>query len=63
MHDILYENQQGLDHYHLVEYASTLDLEVEKFNNDLFSHTYAGHIHQDYISVVRSGVVVHQHFS
>jgi protein-disulfide isomerase len=56
MHDILYENQQALDHYHLVEYASMLDLDVERFNNDSFSHTYAGHIHEDFISGVRSGV-------
>jgi protein-disulfide isomerase len=37
MHDILYENQQALDHYHLVEYANMLDLDIERFNNDSFS--------------------------
>lgn len=56
MHDILYENQQALDHYHLIEYASMLNLDVERFNNDLFSHKYAEHIREDFISGVRSGV-------
>lgn len=56
MHDILYENQQALDHYHLVEYATMLNLDVERFNNDIFGHKYAGHIHEDFISGVRSGV-------
>lgn len=56
MHDLLYENQQALDYYHLVEYTSTLGLNIERFNNDLFSHVYAGRIHDDFISGVRSGV-------
>jgi protein-disulfide isomerase len=56
MHDLLYENQQALDYYHLVEYASTLDLDIERFNNDLFSHVYAGRVREDFISGVRSGV-------
>ena len=56
MHDLLYENQQALDYYHLVEYATMLDLNIERFNNDLFSHVYAGRIHEDFISGVRSGV-------
>ena len=33
-----------------------LELDVERFNNELFSHTYAEHIHEDFISGVRSGV-------
>ena len=56
MHDLLYENQQALDYYHLVEYASILDLNIERFNNDLFSHVYASRVHEDFISGVRSGV-------
>jgi protein-disulfide isomerase len=56
MHDILYENQQALDHYHLIEYANMLDLDIEKFNNDLLGHKYAEHIHEDFVSGVRSGV-------
>ena len=56
MHDLLYENQQTLYYYHLVEYASILDLNIERFNNDLFSHIYAGRVHEDFISGVRSGV-------
>jgi protein-disulfide isomerase len=56
MHDILYENQQALDHYHLLEYASALDLNTKRFNNDLFSHVHAKRIHEDFMSGVRSGV-------
>ena len=41
MHDLLYENQQALDYYHLIEYASILGLNIERFNNDLFSHVHA----------------------
>jgi protein-disulfide isomerase len=56
MHDILYENQQALDYYHLVEYATVLGLDIERFNNDLFSHVHAGRVREDFISGVRSGV-------
>jgi protein-disulfide isomerase len=56
MHDILYENQQALDYYHLVEYATILGLDIERFNNDLFSHVHAGRVREDFISGVRSGV-------
>ena len=52
MHDLLYENQQTLYYHHLVEYASILDLNIERFNNDLFSHIYAGRVHKDFISGV-----------
>jgi SnoaL-like polyketide cyclase len=38
------------------EYAAILDLNIERFNNDLFSHVYAGRIHEDFISGIRSGV-------
>jgi protein-disulfide isomerase len=56
MHDLLYENQQTLYYYHLVEYANILDLNIKRFNNDLFSHIYAGRVHKDFINGVRSGV-------
>jgi protein-disulfide isomerase len=29
---------------------------LERFNNDLFSHAYAGRVREDFISGVRSGV-------
>jgi protein-disulfide isomerase len=56
MHDLLYENQQALDYYHLIEYASILGLNIERFNNDLFSHVHAGRVREDFISGVCSGV-------
>ena len=56
MYDTLYENQQALDYYHLLEYASILGLNIERFNNDLFNHIHASRIHEDFISGVRSGV-------
>jgi protein-disulfide isomerase len=56
MHDLLYENQQALDYYYLLEYASILGLNIERFNNDLFSHAYASRVREDFISGVRSGV-------
>jgi protein-disulfide isomerase len=56
MHDLLYENQQGLDPEHLLAYAGRLGLDVEGFERDLAEHVYAARVHQDFMSGVRSGV-------
>ena len=56
MHDALFEHQRSLDDRHLVQYAQTLGLDPQRFQQDLTSHTYAGRVREDFRSGVRSGV-------
>ncbi len=56
MHDMLFEHQQALDDVHLIEYASSLNLDLARFRSDLMAHTYAGRVREDFMSGVRSGV-------
>ncbi|RBI59721.1 disulfide bond formation protein DsbA [halophilic archaeon] len=57
MHDALYENQDALGDDHLRKYATELGLDVERFSREVFvDHTYADHVHEDFMSGVRSGV-------
>ena len=56
MHDALFEHQRSLDDPHLVQYARTLGLDQERFQQDLNSHTYAGRVREDFRSGVKSGV-------
>jgi protein-disulfide isomerase len=56
MHDVLFEHQRALDDWHLVQYAQTLGLDLQRFQQDLTFHTYAGRVREDFRSGVRSGV-------
>jgi len=56
MHDALFEHQRSLDDRHLVQYAQTIGLDPQRFQQDLTSHTYAGRVREDFRSGVRSGV-------
>jgi len=56
MHDCLFENQAALEDTDLVDYAATLQLEVERFADDLATHRHAGKVRADFASGVRSGV-------
>ena len=56
MHDALFEHQRSLDDRHLLQYAQTLGLDLERFQQDLASHAYAGRVRDDFRSGVRSGV-------
>ena len=56
MHDALFEHQRSLDDPHLVQYAQTLGLDLQRFQQDLTSHAYAGRVREDFRSGVRSGV-------
>jgi protein-disulfide isomerase len=55
MHDMLYENQQGLDPF-LVTYAETLSLDIDRFRIDLRDRVHATKVADDFMSGVRSGV-------
>jgi protein-disulfide isomerase len=56
MHDMLFENQHALDGPHLVQYATQIGLDVERFSQDMADHTCLERVHQDLESGVHSGV-------
>jgi protein-disulfide isomerase len=56
MHDLLYENQQHLEDDDLHGYAEQLGLDGPTFDEALAQHVYAGRVHEDFMSGVRSGV-------
>jgi protein-disulfide isomerase len=56
MHDVLYENQSHLEDGDLHRYAEQLALDLGAFDRDLAEHVYAGRVHADFMSGVRSGV-------
>jgi protein-disulfide isomerase len=56
MHDLLYQNQQGLEPPDLTHYALRAGLELYKFESMLSSEAFAGRVEADYASGVASGV-------
>lgn len=56
MHDILFENQKSLNDDDLVNYAEQLDLDVEKFMNDMHSNKVIEKVEKDFESGIWSGV-------
>jgi protein-disulfide isomerase len=56
MHRLLFENQDALDVESLLAYADALDLDVDRFAQELASGVHAGRVREDFMSGVRSGV-------
>jgi protein-disulfide isomerase len=56
MHDLLYENQQRLEDRHLLGYAASLGLDLNRFDRDIAERAYDRKIIGDFMSGVRSGV-------
>lgn len=56
MHDLLLENQRGLDHEKLLGFAETLGLDVAEFTRDMESAELSARVQEDFMSGVRSGV-------
>jgi protein-disulfide isomerase len=56
MHDLLYENQDALGIDDLLEYAAALDLDLDRFTDDLRTHRYVPKIRADLKSGALSGV-------
>ena len=56
MHDLLYENQERLGDQDLEGYAAQLELDIERFDQELADHVHAERVHEDFMSGVRSGV-------
>ena len=56
MHDIIFENQRRLYKRALLEYAQTIDLQLEKFESDLDDAGLIEKVEADFESGLRSGV-------
>lgn len=56
MHDYLYEHQKELDDNHLRQYASTVGVDIARFDDEMAGHVYAGRVREDFMSGIRSGV-------
>ena len=56
MHDLLFENQDALQHRDLVRYAEALDLDLPRFVAELAEHTWEPRVREDFMTGVRSGV-------
>lgn len=56
MHDVLYENQTALEPENLVEYGSSLGLDIGRLTRELNEHVYTPRVREDFRSGVRSGV-------
>ena len=55
MHDVLFERQRALEDRHLVAYAAEIGLDMPRFIDEMTHHRYAGRVHEDFLSGVRSG--------
>jgi protein-disulfide isomerase len=56
MHDTLYENQDQLSPPALLAFAAALDLDLDKFADELQRNAHLGKVGDDFLSGVRSGV-------
>jgi protein-disulfide isomerase len=56
MHDLIYEHQDEIDQNNLIYFAETLNLDMDKFENDLQSQNIISKIESDFESGIRSGV-------
>lgn len=56
MHDLLFENQSSLEDEDLMQYANTLDLDMTRFEEDMFSEEVDRYVHEDFINGVKNGV-------
>ncbi|WP_147452386.1 thioredoxin domain-containing protein, partial [Corallococcus sp. CA041A] len=56
MHSTLFQNQRQLDDEDLLDYAGELDIPPEKFARELYSHSKANFIREQFLSGARSGV-------
>jgi len=56
MHHALFEHQDALEDEDLVRYATDLNLDVARFQDELASGSYERRVREDFLSGVRSGV-------
>jgi len=56
MHDLLYEHQQSLGPDQILTLAAQLDLDMERFEEDLTQRRFRDRVQADFMGGVRSGV-------
>jgi protein-disulfide isomerase len=56
MHDTLFQNQNALEDEDLARYAAALDLNLQRFIDEIAQDLYADKIREDFRSGTRSGV-------
>ncbi|WP_248906493.1 formate/nitrite transporter family protein [Halocatena marina] len=56
MHDLLYQNQNALRRSDLIRYASELDLDTDRFVDELDAGTHTQRVRDDFLSGIHSGV-------
>jgi protein-disulfide isomerase len=56
MHDIIFENQQTLDGWHILHFGLIVGLDLEKFKEDMQDQVLIDKVSKDFESGLRSGV-------
>jgi protein-disulfide isomerase len=56
MHDLLFQHQDHLEDYDILDYARELDLDMEQFETAINEHTHSKKIREDFRSGIESGV-------
>jgi protein-disulfide isomerase len=56
MHAVLFEHQNALNTRDLIRYAGELNLDVERFREELQKHVYSDRVRSDFIAGVQNGV-------
>jgi protein-disulfide isomerase len=56
MHTLLFERQQALKTKDLIRYAGELNLDVERFRDELKNGTYTDRVRADFLAGVQNGV-------
>ncbi|WP_096608071.1 thioredoxin domain-containing protein [Calothrix sp. NIES-2100] len=56
MHNILFEHQSALNDGYLLEYASAIELDINRFLRDMTDHVHAERVTQDMQGGIQSGV-------
>lgn len=56
MHNTLFENQSALNDGYLLEYANAIQLDIDRFLQDMTNHAHAERVTQDMQGGIQSGV-------
>ena len=56
MHNLLFENQYALNNGHLLEYANEIQLDINRFLQDMTGHVHAKRVAQNIQGGIQSGV-------
>jgi protein-disulfide isomerase len=56
MHDALFAHHAALEERHLIDYAVAVGLDLPPVRLALTTHSHAGHVREDFVSGVHSGV-------